>query len=156
MPVGERADPQWNIAGLRSAIAQAVAQHLHMESWIPSSPGVTYFDGSGATPFQKARAAYFATFDRAAIRSRTFADVTGVIERYDSFAEIHDGMATVRLGATLVTTDTAGRTQREPVLRRVKVFFGNWSPEVVDEEVTPGIWRSGGDLALVDLDVNRA
>jgi hypothetical protein len=27
---------------------------------------------------------------------------------------------------------------------------------VVDEEVTPGVWRSGGDLALIDIDVNRA
>lgn len=142
--------------GMGSAIAEPVAAYLHMESWLASSTTMTYFDGGGATTFQKARAAYFATFDRTAITSRTFADVTGVIERYDTFAEIAHGMATVRLAATLVTTDAAGRTQRQPVTRRVKVFFGNWAPEVVDEEVTPGVWRSGGDLALIDIDVNRA
>jgi hypothetical protein len=142
--------------GWGPAIAEPVAAYLHMESWLYSSLTPSYFDGPGATTFQKARAAYFATFDRAAIKSRTFADATGVIERYDTFAEIPHGMATVRLAATLVTTDAAGRTQREPVTRRVKVFFGNWAPEVVDEEVTPGVWRSGGDLALIDIDVNRA
>jgi hypothetical protein len=127
-----------------------------MESWLAGSVTPTYFDGAGATAFQKARAAYFATFDRTAIKARTFADVTGVIERYDTFAEIAHGMATVRLAATLVTTDATGRTERQPVARRVKVFFGNWAPEVVDEEVTPGVWRSSGELALVDIDVNRA
>jgi hypothetical protein len=142
--------------GWGPAIADPVAAYLRMESWLASSPTSTYFDGAGATPFQKARAAYFASFDRTAIPSHTFADVTGVIERYDTFAEIPHGMATVRVAATLVTTDAAGRTQRQPVTRRVKVFFGNWAPEVVDEEVTPGVWRSGGDLALIDIDVNRA
>ena len=142
--------------GWGPAIAEPIAAYLHMESWLASSLTPSYFDGPGATAFQRARAAYFATFDRAAIKSRTFADVTGVIERYDTFAEIPHGMATVRLAATLVTTDAAGQTQRQPVTRRVKVFFGNWAPEVVDEEVTPGVWRSGGDLALIDIDVNRA
>ena len=143
-------------AGLREAIAQPIGWYLRTESWVVGLPAETYFDGAGATPFQKARAAYFATFDRVATAARTFADVTATIERFDTFAEMAGGMATVRVAATLVTTDAAGRTQRQPVARRVKVFFGNWSPEVVDEEVTPGVWRSGGDLALVDLDVNRA
>ena len=52
--------------------------------------------------------------------------------------------------------DAAGRMQRQPVAGRVKIFMGNWIPEVVDEEVTPGVWRSGGDLALAEIDVNRA
>ncbi len=143
-------------AGLRQAIAQPIGWYLRTESWLVGLPPETYFDGAGATPFQKARAAYFASFDRAVTKARTFADVTATIERFDTFAEMAGGMATVRVAAALVTTDAAGRTQRQAVARRVKVFFGNWSPEVVDEEVTPGVWRSGGDLALVDLDVNRA
>ena len=145
-----------NPAGLREAVVQPIGWHLRTESWVAGLPAETYWDGAGATPFQKARAAYLATLDRAATRTRTFDTVTATIERFDTFAEMAGGMATVRVAATLVTTDASGRTQRQGIARRVKVFFGNWSPEVVDEEITPGVWRSGGDLALIDIDVNRA
>jgi len=143
-------------AAVRGAVEHPIASYLHSESWQSGMPLVTYLSGAGMTPFLSARAAHLATFDRTAIASRTFEDVTGTIERYDTFAELVSGMATVRLAATVVTTDAAGRTERQPTARRVKVFFGNWVPEVVDEELTPGVWRSGGDLALIDIDVSRA
>ena len=143
-------------AAVRVAVEQPVASYLHSESWLTGMPPVTYFSGAGPTPFVSARAAFLATFDRNATVSRVFEDVTGTIERYDTFADIVSGIATVRFAATVVTTDAAGRTERQPTVRRVKVFFGNWEPEVVDEEVTPGVWRSGGDLALIDIDVSRA
>lgn len=143
-------------AGLRESVAQAIGLYLRKESWTAVGPVETYADGFGMTPFKTARNAYVVAFDRARIASRTFEDVSGTIERHDTFAELPGGITTARLSATVVTTDTAGRTQRESVTRRVKVFFGNWMPEVVDEEVTPGVWRSGGDLALVEIDVNLA
>lgn len=143
-------------AGLREAVAPALGHYLRTESWVIGLPAETYFNGVDSTPFQKARGAYLATFDRTATTSRTFAEVSGVIERFDTFAEMAGGLVTVRLAATIATTDAAGRTQRQPVTRHVKVFFGNWIPEVVDEELTPGAWRSGGDLALLEIDVNRA
>lgn len=147
------ADP----AGMRSAVEQPIASYLHAESWIVGIPLVTYFTGERPTPFQSARAAYLATFDRAVIASRVFENVVGTIERSEAFAEAPiGGIVTVRIAATVVTTDAAGRSHREPVTRRVKIFFGNWMPEVVDEEVTPGVWRSGDDLALVEIDINRA
>ena len=142
-------------AGLREAIAHAIGWHLRTESWLAGMPAETFWDGAGATPFQKARHAYLAKFDRAATLSRLFADVTATIEQFDTFGEMSGGIATVRVAAALVTSGP-GRPQRESVTRRVKVFFGNWSPEVVDEEVSPGVWRSGGDLALFEIDVNRA
>jgi hypothetical protein len=145
-----------NAAGLRHSVEDAVGIYLRTESWLAGMPVETHFNGADATAFQKARGAYIATFDRATTLQRTFADVTGAIERYDTFAEIADGLATVRVVASVITSDAAGRTQRQAVTRRVKVFFGNWAPEVVDEEVTPGVWRSGGDLALLEIDVNRA
>jgi len=145
-----------NAAGLRDSVQQAVGMYLRTESWVVGLPAETYFDGIDATSFQKARRAYLATFDRAVTPSRTFVDVTGAVERYDTFADIPDGMATVRIVGSVVTSDAAGRTQRQPISRHVKVFFGNWMPEVVDHEVTPGVWLSGGDLALVEIDVNRA
>lgn len=145
-------------AGLRESVAQAVGIYLRTESWLIGGPVETYFGGAGAgaTRFKAARAAYLATFDRTAIVSRTFDEVTGAIERHDTFAEMPGGIATVRVAAMVVTTDAAGRTQRQPIERRVKVFFGNWIPEVVDDEMTPGVWRSGGDLALAEIDVNWA
>jgi hypothetical protein len=142
--------------GLREAVAQAVGWHLSLESWVIGLPPDTYYNGVDATPFKKARAAYVATFDRTTIKTRIFTDVAAVIERFETFAEINGGIATMRLTGTVTTTDADGRAGRETVTRRVKVFFGNWAPEVVDEEVTPGVWRSGGDLALVEIDVNRA
>jgi len=143
-------------AGLRESVGQAIGLYLRKESWTAGGPVETYADGFGMTPFKTARNAYVAAFDRARMASRTFEDVTGAIERHDTFAELPGGIATARLSATVVTTDAAGRTQRESVTRRVKVFFGNWMPEVVDEEVGPGAWRSGGELALVEIDVNLA
>jgi hypothetical protein len=144
-----------DLAGLREAIVQPIGFHLRTESWLAGMQAETYWDGAGATPFQKSRRAYLATLDRAGTTSRTFADVIATIERFDTFSEMAGGIATVRVEATLVTFGP-GRPQRQPVTRRVKVFFGNWMPEVVDEEITPGVWRSGGDLALIDIDVNRA
>ncbi|MGH2450693.1 MAG: hypothetical protein ACRDGE_05390 [Candidatus Limnocylindria bacterium] len=128
---------------------------LHSESWVPSGPVETLIRGD-PTPFSSARAAYVASFDRSATVLRTFEDVAATIERYDTFAEVDDGLVTVRLTGTLVTADAAGATQRTPFERRVVVFFGNWAPEVVDEEIAPGVWRSGGDQALAEIDVNRA
>jgi hypothetical protein len=142
-------------AGLRQAIGTAVAQHLRTESW--AFGGVeSFISGLAPTPFETSRAAYVAGFDRTATPFRAFADVTAAIEQFDTFAEMPGGIATVRLAATAVTTDAAGAAQRQPVVRTVRVFFGNWMPQVVDEEVTPGLWRSGGDLALFDIDVSRA
>lgn len=142
--------------GLRESVAEAIGLHLRKESWTAGGPVETYADGFGMTPFKRARNAYVAALDRTRMASRTFEDVSGTIERHDTFAELPGGITTALLSAIVVTTDAAGRTQRESVTRRVKVFFGNWMPEVVDEEVTPGVWRSGGDLALVEIDVNLA
>lgn len=143
-------------AAVRGAVEQPIASYLHSESWLSGTPLVTHFSGAGTTPFISARSGYLATLDRTTIASRIFENVTGTIERFDTVAEIGGGMATVRVAATIVTTDATGRTERQTTARRVKVFFGNWVPEVVDEELTPGVWRSGGDLALIEIDVSRA
>ena len=144
-------------SGLRESMAQALAWHLRRESWVIGGPVETYATNLGENhPFEKARAAYLATFDRKVTVSRLFAEVTGAIERHETFAELPGGITTVRYTAIVNSIDAAGRMQRQPVASRVKIFMGNWIPEVVDEEVTPGVWRSGGDLALAEIDVNRA
>ena len=139
---------------LRKEIVWAITAHLGTETWVPGSAPVGFGDES--TAFWRARHAYIASFDRAAIASRTFADVTATIERYETFSEIRDGLATVRISGTIATKDSAGRVGGTPFQRTLRVFFGNWIPEVVDEQITPGVWLSGGDLALAARDVNAA
>jgi hypothetical protein len=148
--------PPDDLAGLRGSIADAVGMHLHSESWAPGSAVQTSFTGPDATPYRTARVAYIRSFDRVVTLGRTFIDVRATIERFDTFAEVGGGIATVRITATAVATDASGLVRREPYARQVKVFFGNWMPEVADEEISPGVWRSGGELALEALDINRA
>lgn len=149
---GEKLDP----VPFTREVAQAIAFHLRTESWVPGAPAETYFGGTGSTPYADARAAYVRGIDRSLTPSRTFADVTAMVERYDTFAEVRDGLATVLVAGTLVTADADGYVRRAPFERRVVVLFGNWTPEVVDEELSAGVWRSGGDRALAEIDVNRA
>ena len=141
---------------VRLGVATAVGFLLRNESWRPGSPRDTTFGAGGETPYQKARFAYLTQLDRTGNAARFFLDVAAVIERYDTFAEIPDGLATVRIRGTVVTTDAGGIEHRVAVSRRVVVLFGNWMPEIVDEEIVPGTWLSGGDLALGERDHNFA
>lgn len=141
---------------IRQAVVDPLGFYLRLESWVPGSAAEQWRTGDEATPFTTWRAQRLAAIDRTQVVSRTFDGVTARIERYDTFAEISSGLATVRLAGTLVTADAAGRVTRTPFERRVRVFlFGNWMPEVVDEEVA-GEWISGGQLALEKVDINRA
>jgi hypothetical protein len=141
---------------LRLDIAPTLGYLLHSESWIPGSALETSFGAGGETPYLRARHEYLNKLDRAATPSRTFADVSATIERYETFTEIRDGVATIRLNGTVVTTDSSGRTSREPFERHARVLIGNWMPEVVDEQIGTATWFSGGDLALAVRDHNFA
>lgn len=139
---------------VRDAVTSTIAHHLYIESWVPGSAPTTFGDGS--TPFWRARHSYIAALDRSATPWRTFEDVKATIERYETFSEIRDGLAIVRITGTIVAKDASMKTSRTPFERTLRVLFGNWIPEVVDEQITPGLWLSGGDLALAQRDVNAA
>lgn len=141
-------------AEVREAVSSTTAHHLLLESWVPGSAPTTFGDES--TPFWRARHAYIAALDRTATPWRTFEDVKANVERYETFSDIRDGLATVRVNGTIVTKDASMKTSRTAFERTLRVFFGNWIPEVVDEQITPGVWLSGGDLALAQRDVNAA
>ena len=141
---------------LRLDVAPTLGYLLHAESWILGSALETSFGAGGDTPYFKARHEYLNKLDRMTTPSRTFADVSATIERYETFNEIRDGVATIRLNGTVVRTDSSGRTSREPFERRARVLIGNWMPEVVDEQIDTGTWLSGGDLALGVRDHNFA
>jgi len=149
------------VDGVRRQTAEAIGLLLREESWVPGS-AVESFGMHGDTPYATGHKAYLASLDRANMPSRTFANVTATIERYDTFRDtngvspVPDGLATAQIRATLLTTNAGGATLREPFVRRVVVLFGNWMPMVVDEQITPGVWVSGGDLALTVEDRNFA
>jgi hypothetical protein len=141
-------------AEVREAVTWTTANHLLVESWVPGAAPLTFGDES--TPFWRARHASIAAIDRTTTPWRTFEDVKASIERYETFSEIRDGLATVRVSGTIVTKDASGKTTRTAFERTSRILFGNWSPEVVDEQITPGVWLSGGDLALALRDMNFA
>lgn len=141
---------------VRSAVAQPLTFFLGLQQWAPGSPAETWRAGE-PTPFSAAHAKRLAAIDRTQVTSRLFEDMRATVERFETSADEAAGIATVRLTGTLLTADAGGRTSRAPLERRLKVFlFGGWMPEVVDEEIAPGVWLSGGDLALERIDVNRA
>jgi hypothetical protein len=140
---------------IRRGVPEQLKSYLSHESWIPGQAKETRFS-STESPFIDARHAFVASFDRTKIPSRTFAELTAQVERYETFREVSHGLATVRLSGTVLTKDGSGAGAREPFERRVVVLFGNWAPEIVDEETSPGVWLSGGDQALKDIDLNRA
>jgi len=142
--------------GVRRPVSDPIGFYLRMEQWLPGSPAETW-RASEPTPFSAARAQRLASIDRAKVRSRLIGDVQATIVRFDTFGEIQSGIATVRLRGVIATVDDTGITAHTPFDRHVKVYlFGQWLPEVVDEEVASGVWLSGGDLALQSIDVNRA
>ncbi len=138
---------------VRAGVAEATMFYLWFESWVESGKQTPYAE----TTYQEKRAARVVGLDAQQTVSRTFEDTTATIERFETIEGIWSGIATVRLVGTVVSTSASGRTDRAPVERLVRVFlFGGWIPEVVDEETTPGVWASGGDLALQRIDINRA
>jgi hypothetical protein len=141
-------------AEVRDAVTATTANHFALESWVPGSAVVTFGDES--TPYWRARHAYIASLDRTATPWRTVEDVEVTIARYETFSDIRDGLATVRVTGAIVTKNAEGAARRAPFERTLRILFGNWIPEVVDEQVTPGVWLSGGDLALAARDVNTA
>jgi len=91
------------------------------------------------------------------VAARTLVDVTATVERFDTLTEIGDGIAAVRLSGTVVRKDSAGVETREQFTRTVRAFRkafanGHGSFTVIDELGPGGVWLSGGDIALKDLD----
>ena len=143
---------------VRSQMVFPLVSYLGQESWVPGSATELWrAEGDEATPFSRARAQRLASIDRTRTVAQAFDAVTARIEQFETIEGIWSGVATVRLNGMRVTRDAIGNTQRAPFEKRVRVFlFGGWAPEVVDEEVSSGVWLSGGELALEKVDIDRA
>ena len=143
---------------VRSEIVDPLGFYLAWESWAPGYVLESWrASDAESTPFTRARAQRLSSIGRTQTVSQTFEGVAATIERFETIEGLWSGLATVRLNGTRVMTDAARGLQRTPFERRVRVFlFGQWAPEVVDEEVVPGVWMSGGELALERIDIDRA
>ncbi|HEX9436562.1 MAG TPA: hypothetical protein VGA16_05305 [Candidatus Limnocylindria bacterium] len=146
-------------SNVEPGLTDVLSWYLASETWVPSTPtdALRYSGPAGVeTTFAKARNAWLATFDRGKIVSRLIQDATAEIERFEPGTELGDGIATIRLDGTVVTTDASGTTQRTRFEGRVRAFVLSWGmpccPVVIDEEASPGVWRSGGDISLKQID----
>jgi len=141
---------------VRTGVADAVKHYLWFESWTTTTAPVAAFSFPEST-FQRERKERVSAIDRRQVRSNLFEGVTATIEKFETIDGLWSGNATVRVNGTVVTTNAAGQTKRAPFERHVIAFvLGNWIPEVVDEQTSTGAWASGGELALDQVDVNRA
>ena len=141
---------------VRSGVAEALQSYFWMESWTANTtPPALSWNASSA--FQQERATRVKAAHVAGAVSQLFEGVSATIEGFETIDGIWSGIATVRVNGTRVTTNASGQTTRAPFERQVRAFIlGNWSPEVVDEQTSTGTWASGGELALDQVDVNRA
>src|SRR5204862_421933 len=111
------------VDGVRQQTADAIGVLLREESWVPGS-AVESFGMHGDTPYATGHKAYLASLDRADTPSRTFANVTATIERYDTFRDtnggppVPHGLPTVQVRRTPPPPDAA-----EP---RVAALLGEW------------------------------
>ncbi|HYL52420.1 MAG TPA: hypothetical protein VEZ15_10650 [Acidimicrobiia bacterium] len=141
---------------VRIGVRDAVTPYLAAESWSPNAPA-TWSWGNETSAYQRERATRVLAIDRQQTTTRFFEGVTASIDQFETIDGIWSGLATVHVKGTEVTTSAAGQTVRTTVDRHVRVFLlGNWTPEVVDEQLATGEWASGGVLALDQVDVNRA
>src|SRR5438094_4707856 len=139
---------------VRIGVADAVSQYLSSETWLPNtSPSFWVVEGS---PYHRARATRMLAIDRRQVTAQLFDNVSATIERFETIDGLWSGVATVRVDGNAVTT-YGSNTVVTKLDRHVRVFLlGNWMPEVVDEQLPFRDWASGGDLALGEIDVNRA
>lgn len=127
-----------------NAVHSAVQGHLRVESWVPGSPSEMGF-GAAEDPYFTKRYAYLRNLDRSK-GSRLFSEVRATVEKVDAFAEIAQGLATVKLTGVVTTVDPAGRSETQAFERRVVVAQLETLSTVMDEEISPGVWMSGGNL----------
>ena len=136
---------------VRAGVSEAVQNYVFQESW--SQGGVPIL--SGGTPYWTARAERLRAIDTTKVTSQFFENVAATIDQFETIDGIWSGVATVHVTGTIVTTGPSGIV-RTPLDRHLRAFvLGNWSPEIVDEQVGSD-WVSGGVLALDQVDTNRA
>lgn len=141
---------------VRIGVADALTQYLAVESWSPNAPP-TWSWGNETNAYQREHAQRVLAIDRRQTTTQFFEGVTASIDQFETIDGIWSGIATVHLKGTRITTNATGQTGRTALDRHARVFLlGNWTPEVVDEQLSTGEWASGGELALDQVDINRA
>lgn len=133
---------------VRRYVIDPIKNHLRIESWAGGSAAESGFGPSQEDPYTKARSAYLKLLDRSKV-SRLFSDVTARIEKLETFPDLPEGLVTVRLMGKVTTIDLQARAETQTFERTVVVAITSSLHTIVDEQVSPGVWMSGGDLMSV-------
>ncbi len=82
------------------------------------------------------------------------------ITRFDPATFLGDGVVTVVVTGQIVTMASGASARSSPVTRTLRFYRItrdglNASWQAVDEQDPSGVWLSGGDLALAEIDQDR-
>jgi len=158
--------PRWSSLALEAEAAFPVGWYLQRESYVPAeqyphagAPGSYWL----ITAYDRARNDLLnqldASYAKKEFTTRRFDDVSVRISRFEPATFLGDGVVTVVVNARLVTT--AGGPERSTPVTRTLRFYRitrdglntNW--QAVDEQGANGVWLSGGNLELAEIDQDR-
>lgn len=159
--------PRWSALGLEAEVPAAIGWFLQRESYVPNEgyahaapPGgrflLTAFDNAHNDQLTKLDASY----NKGEFTTRRFDDVAVRITRFEPATFLGDGVVTVVVTGQLVMSATGAAARSSPVTRTLRFYRitrdglnAGW--QAVDEQGADGIWLSGGDLALAEIDQDR-
>ncbi len=159
--------PRWSALALEAEGPNAIGFFLQRESYVPAEPYVHAAPPGGRfliTAFDNARNDLLtkldASYAKGEFMTRRFDDVTMRITRFDPATFLGDGVVTVVVTGQIVTMASGASARSSPVTRTLRFYRItrdglNASWQAVDEQDPSGVWLSGGDLALAEIDQDR-
>jgi len=159
--------PRWSALALEAEGPNAIGFFLQRESYVPAEPYAHAAPPGGRfliTAFDNARNDLLtkldASYAKREFTTRRFDDVTMRITRFEPATFLGDGVVTVVVTGQLVTIAAGASARSTPVTRALRFYRItrdglNASWQAVDEQDSNGVWLSGGDLALAEIDQDR-
>jgi hypothetical protein len=159
--------PRWSSLALEAEAPFPIGWYLQRESYVPDeqyphagAPGSYWL----ITAYDKSRNDFLnqldASYAKKEFTTRRFDDVSVRISRFEPATFLGDGVVTVVLNARLVSAAPSGPERSSPVARTLRFYRitrdglnTNW--QAVDEQGANGVWLSGGNLELAEIDQDR-
>jgi hypothetical protein len=159
--------PRWSALALEAEGPNAIGFFLQRESYVPAEPYVHAAPPGGRfliTAFDNARNDLLmkldASYAKGEFTARRFDDVAMRVTRFEPATFLGDGVVTVVVTGQLLTIAAGAPARSTPVTRTLRFYRItrdglNASWQAVDEQDANGVWLSGGDLALAEIDQDR-
>jgi hypothetical protein len=159
--------PRWSALALEAEAPNQMTWFFQRESYVPDEqyphaapPGGRFLITAFDTAWNESLGRLDASYAKKEFTTRRYDDLTVRISRFEPATFLGDGIVTVVVNATLVTTAASGPERSTPVTRTLRFYritrdglFANW--QVVDEQGANGAWLSGGNLELAEIDQDR-